>query len=348
MKATRIHGFRDIRLEDLPDPKIIKSTDAVVRVVASCICGSDLWQYRREGERPDGPWQIGHEFLGVVEQIGSGVTTVREGDLVIAPFVWSDNTCVMCQEGLHTSCLHGGGWGSPGVDGGQGEKVRVPQADGTLVVAPVGEDSELIPALLALSDVMGTGHHAARAASVGPGSHVAVVGDGAVGLCAVLAAKRLGAERITIFSRHEDRTAVARQFGATDAIAERGKDALARAKEETGGLGFHHVIEAVGSKQSWETSLGIARPGGTVGFVGVPVGASEGIPPWDMFGKNLTVRGGVAPVRAYIPELLVEVLDGTLDPSPVFDVELPLAQVAEGYAAMDERRAIKVLLRPGT
>lgn len=347
MRATVIHGYRDVRLEELPDSRIVEPTDAVVRVVASCICGSDLWQYRREEERPDGPWQIGHEFLGIVEQVGSAVATVREGDVVIAPFVWSDNTCELCLDGLHTSCLHGGGWGSPGVDGGQGEKVRVPQADGTLVAAPVGEDSELIPALLALSDVMGTGHHAARAAGVGPGSHVAVVGDGAVGLCAVLAATRLGAERITIFSRHEDRTAVARRFGATDVIPERGEDALARAEEGTGGLGFHHVIEAVGSTQSWETSLGIARPGGTVGFVGVPIGAGGGIPPWPLFDKNLTVRGGVAPVRAYLPELLAEVLDGHLDPSPVFDLELPLSHVAEGYAAMDERRAIKVLLRPG-
>lgn len=344
MKATRIHGPRDIRLDDLPDPCIIDPTDAVVRVVASCICGSDLWQYRKED--PITPWQIGHEFVGVVEQAGPAVTHLKEGDFVIAPFVWSDNTCEMCQEGLHTSCLHGGGWGANGVDGGQGEKVRVPQADGTLVKAPVTEDSALVPALLALSDVMGTGHHAARAAGVTAGSRVAVIGDGAVGLCAVLAAKRLGAERITIFSRHADRTAIARQFGATDVIPERGKDAVVRAKDETGGLGFHHVIEAVGTTQSWKTSLGIARPGGTVGFVGVPAGVGAGIPPWDLFSKNLTVRGGVAPVRAYIPELLPEVLDGSLDPSPVFDTELPLSQVAEGYALMDERRAIKVLLRP--
>ena len=345
MKATRIHGHRDIRLDELPDPRIVEPTDAVVRVVASCICGSDLWQYRKEG--PVTPWQIGHEFVGVVEQVGSAVRTVKEGDFVIAPFVWSDNTCEVCQEGLQTSCLHGGGWGSDGVDGGQGEKVRVPLADGTLVPAPVGEDSPLVPALLTLSDVMGTGYHAARAAGVGPGSHVAVVGDGAVGLCAVLAAKRLGAERVTIFSRHADRTAVARRFGATDVVAERGKDGVAHAKELTGGLGFRHVVEAVGSNESWAMSLGMARPGGTVGFVGVPIGATEGISPWPLFDKNVTIRGGVAPTRSYIPEFLPEVLDGTLDPSPVFDLELPLSQVAEGYRAMDERRAIKVLLRPG-
>jgi len=347
MLATRIHGFHDVRLEELPDPRIVEPTDAVVRVVASCICGSDLWQYRQEGERPDGPVQIGHEFLGVVEQTGSAVVNVREGDFVVSPCTWCDNTCEVCLDGLQPACLHGGPWGAPGVDGGQGEKVRVPQADGTLVVAPVAEDSELVPALLTLTDVMGTGHHGALTAGAAPGAHVAVVGDGAVGLCAVLAAKRLGAEQVTIFSRHADRAEIARRFGATDVIVERGDEAVTRALDATGGLGFRHVVEAVGSQEAWQTSLGVARPGGTVGFVGVPIGTTEGIPPWPVFEKNVAIRGGVAPLRTYLPQFLPEVLSGTLDPSAVFDMELPLSRVAEGYTAMDERRAIKVLLRPG-
>ena len=317
-----------------------------MRVLVSCICGSDLWPYRRPGTRDGGPGRIGHEFVGVVEEVGSAVSTVRPGDVVIAPFVFSDGTCPMCREGIQTSCLHGGFWGNDHVDGGQGEIVRVPFADGTLVAAPVGTDDERLPALLALSDVMGTGHHAAVSAGVSAGSTVAVVGDGAVGLCGVLAARRLGAERIILLGRHEARTAVGRTFGATDIVSERGEEAVARVRDLTDGLGVAHVMEAVGMQSSWDTAVAIARPGGTVGYVGVPAGLTEGLALGSLFSRNVGLRGGVAPVRSYLPELLVDVLDDTLDPSPVFDLELPLEQAPEGYAAMDERRAIKVLLRP--
>jgi len=346
MKATVIHGGFDVRVEDVPDPVLLEPTDAVVRVLLSCICGSDLWPYRRTGPRPGGPGRIGHEFLGVVEAVGSEVLTVRPGDVVVAPFVWSDGTCPNCRAGIHTSCLNGGDWGADRVDGGQGEAVRVPLADGTLVVAPVAPDDERLPALLTLSDVMGTGHHAARAAGVGPGSQVVVVGDGAVGLCGVLAARRLGAERIILISRHESRAAVGRSFGATDVLAERGDDAVARVREMTEGLGVPHVLECVGTQDSWDTAVAVARPGGTVGYVGVPAGLDGGLPHWDMFGRNIAVRGGVAPVRAYLPELMAEILTGAIDPSPVFDLSLPLDRAPEGYAAMDRRAAIKVLLRP--
>jgi threonine dehydrogenase-like Zn-dependent dehydrogenase len=346
MKAAVIHGGYDVRVEDVPDPQVLEPTDALVRVLLSCICGSDLWPYRRPGPRDGGPVRIGHEFLGVVEEVGAEVGTVRPGDVVIAPFMWSDGTCAHCRAGLQTSCLHGGGWGADRVDGGQGEAVRVPQADGTLVAAPVGEDDERLPALLTLSDVMGTGHHAALAAGVGPGSHVAVIGDGAVGLCGVLAAARLGAERIVLLGRHEDRVAIGRRFGATDVVPERGEDAVARVLGMTDGLGVPHVLECVGMQSAWDTAVGIVRPGGTIGYVGVPNGMESGLPVRQMFMGNVAVRGGIAPVRAYLPELLADVLDGTIDPAPVFDLELPLDRTPEGYAAMDERRAIKTLLRP--
>ncbi|WP_024286034.1 zinc-dependent alcohol dehydrogenase family protein [Cellulomonas sp. KRMCY2] len=347
MKAAIIHGGFDVRVEEVPDPVLLEPTDAVVRVLMSCICGSDLWPYRSTGPRRNGPARIGHEFLGVVQEVGADVATMRPGDVVIAPFMWSDGTCPHCLAGIQTSCLHGGGWGEDRVDGGQGEAVRVPQADGTLVVAPVAPDDERLPALLTLSDVMGTGHHAALAAGVGPGSTVAVVGDGAVGLCGVLAARRLGAERIILLGRHDSRVAVARGFGATDVVPERGDDAVARVMELTEGLGVPHVLECVGMQSSWDTAVAIARPGGTVGYVGVPNGMESGLPLRTMFGNNIAVRGGVAPVRSYLPALMADVLDGTIDPSPVFDLELPLDQVPDGYAAMHERRAIKVLLRPG-
>ena len=346
MKAAIIHGGFDVRIEEVPDPVVLEPTDAVVRVLVSCICGSDLWPYRNTADRPHGPGRIGHEFVGLVTDVGAEVRTLRPGDVVIAPFMWSDGTCPHCLAGVHTSCLHGGGWGAALVDGGQGEAVRVPQADGTLVVAPVAEDDALLPALLTLSDVMGTGHHAALAAGVRPGAHVAVVGDGAVGLCGVLAARRLGAERITLLGRHPDRIAVGLAFGATDVVSERGDEAVARVLDMTDGLGVSHVLECVGMQASWDTAIGIARPGGTVGYVGVPAGVTEGLPLRTMFGRNISVHGGVAPVRAYLPELLSDVLSGDLDPSAVFDLELPLEQAPEGYAAMDERRAIKVLLRP--
>ncbi|QHT57829.1 zinc-dependent alcohol dehydrogenase family protein [Cellulomonas sp. H30R-01] len=357
MRATVIHGERDVRVEDVPDPVLREDgsgRDAVVRVVAACVCGSDLWTYR--GVQPvRSPKRIGHEFIGVVEQIGDAVEHVAVGDTVIAPFYVCDGTCVNCRNGVSTSCLHGGWWGSDDreggfADGGQGERVRVPLADGTLVVVPdVDLESEsgraLVPHLLTLSDVMGTGHHAAVSGGVRAGSTVAVVGDGAVGLCAVAAARRLGASRVVAMSRHPQRQELARRLGATDVVPERGDDGVARLKELFDGVGPDVVLECVGTAESMDQALRSARPGGQVGFVGVPAGGPE-LPVRTMFDTNVGVRGGVAPVRGYIEELLPEVLDGRLQPGVVFDLELPLEEVAEAYAAMDERRATKVLLRP--
>jgi threonine dehydrogenase-like Zn-dependent dehydrogenase len=343
MRATVIHGPHDIRIEEVPDAAIQKPTDAVVRTVLACICGSDLWAYRGVAAREPGQ-RIGHEFLGVVEAVGSEVRGFKPGDLVVAPFVWSDGVCEFCVEGLQTSCPHGGFWGSPGSDGGQGEAVRVPFADGTLVQLPqeAAGDQHLLTALLALSDVMATGHHAAVAAGVGPGSTVAVVGDGAVGLCGVLAARRLGADRIIAMGRHEARTAIARTFGATDIVAERGEAAVAAVQELTGGVGAQAVLEAVGTEESMRTAISITRDGGAVGYVGVPHGGSAGVDIGQMFDRNVALRGGVAPARAYIPELLADVLNGTIDPSPVFDATVGLDGVPIGYKAMDERTALKV------
>ena len=349
MRAAVIHGERDVRLAEVPDPVLSTGGDAIVRVVAACVCGSDLWPYR--GVTPvNEPRRIGHEFVGVVEQVGDDVQRIRVGDFVIAPFYDCDMTCENCRNGFSTSCLNGGWWGSDDrmggfADGGQGERVRVPHADGSLVATPEMPAPELIPGLLTLSDVAGTGHHAAVAAGVGPGRSVVVVGDGAVGLCAILAAKRLGAERIVAMSRHAERQAIASRFGATDIVAERGEEGIARVKELLSGIGADCVLECVGTKESMDQALRTARPGGMVGFVGVPNGGPE-LPLGFMFSGNVGVNGGVAPVRNYVEELLPEVLDGRLDPSPVFDLELPLDQVADAYAAMDERRAIKVLLRP--
>ncbi|MGW2277119.1 zinc-dependent alcohol dehydrogenase family protein [Streptomyces sp. NPDC001770] len=347
MRATVIHAPHDIRVEEVPDPVVQQPTDVVVRVLRACICGSDLWAYRGESARKPGQ-RIGHEFLGIVEQAGSDVTGFAAGDLVVAPFVWSDGTCAYCADGLHTSCPQGGFWGSEGSDGGQGEAVRVPFADGTLVKLPAeaASDDRLLTALLALSDVLGTGHHAAVGAGVKPGSTVAVVGDGAVGLCGVMAAKRLGADRIIALGRHTARTDIARAFGATDVVAARGEEAVAAVRELTGGAGAHSVIEAVGTEQSMRTAFGIARDGGAVGYVGVPHGSGTGLDLGDMFNRNVALRGGVAPVRAYIPELLPDVLDGTIDPSPVFDLAVGLDEVPAGYKAMDERTALKVLVKP--
>ncbi|MEU5942846.1 zinc-dependent alcohol dehydrogenase family protein [Micromonospora sp. NPDC047548] len=343
MRATVIHGPNDIRVEEVPDAAVRHRTDAVVRVVTACICGSDLWAYRGVASRQPGQ-RIGHEFLGVVESTGAEVTSVRAGDLVVAPFVWSDGVCDFCREGLHTSCPHGGFWGEPGSDGGQGEAVRVPYADGTLVKLPAeaAGDERLLTALLALSDVLSTGHHAALAARVRPGATVAVVGDGAVGLCGVLAARRLGAEQIIALGRHTARTDIARAFGATDVVAERGDAAVAAVRELTKGQGAHAVLEAVGTEESLRTAISIARDGGAVGYVGVPHGGSAGVDIGQMFGRNVALGGGVAPARAYIPELLADVLDGSLDPSPVFDRTVTLDGVPDGYRAMDERTALKV------
>ena len=349
MKATLIHGTRDIRLEDVPDPTVQLPTDALVRVVAACVCGSDLWPYR--GVRPTtSPQRIGHELIGVVEEVGSDVRTVKAGDFVISPFALSDGTCAHCRNGVHTSCERGAWFGSEDadgilVDGGQGEYVRVAQADGSLVATPGMPDDALIPSLLTLSDVMGTGHHAAVSAGVGKGSTVVVVGDGAVGLCAVLAAKRLGAERIIAMSRHADRQALAREFGATDVVAERGDEGVAQVTELLGGIGADSALECVGTKESMAQALASTRPGGRVGYVGVPAGGPE-LPIGQLFSSNVSVGGGVAPVRAYIPELLDDVLSGAIDPGRVFDATYPLDRVADAYRAMDERTAIKSLLRP--
>jgi threonine dehydrogenase-like Zn-dependent dehydrogenase len=344
MRATVMYGAGDVRVEEVPDATIMEPTDALLRVTRACICGSDLWPYKNMEPDPAGA-RMGHEFIGVVEDVGADVATLKKGDVVVAPFVWSDGTCDFCAEGLHTSCLHGGFWGAGDVDGGQGEAVRVPQADGTLVPLPVSEDDALMPSLLTLSDVFATGHHAAVCARVEPGKTVAVVGDGAVGLCGVMSAKRLGAERIILLGRHEDRTAIGRDFGATDVVAERGKAAVERVRELTNGMGAHSVLECVGLEESFKTALKITRPGGAVGRVGVPQFESmPGARP--TFLHNVTVSGGIAPARAYIEELLPDVLDGTLEPGRVFDRAIGLDEVPDGYRAMDDREAIKVLVKP--
>lgn len=344
MRATLIYGAGDVRVEEVPDPRIQEPTDAVVRVLRSCVCGSDLWPYASKEPSERGA-RIGHEFLGVVEETGSEVSGLRAGDVVVAPFVWSDNTCDFCREGLQTSCRHGGMWGGDALDGGQGEAVRVPQAAGTLVKLPVGEDSELLPSLLTLSDVFPTGHHCAVTAGVGPGTTVTVIGDGAVGLSAVLSAKRLGAERIILMGRHKERTDLGRDFGATEVVAERGEEGVAKVHELTGGDGTHAVLECVGLSQAMETALEIVRDGGTVSRVGapqygqVPMGGST-------FMRNITLTGGVAPARAYIEELLPDVLEGRVEPGRVFDRTVGLDEVPDGYRAMADREALKVLIVP--
>jgi threonine dehydrogenase-like Zn-dependent dehydrogenase len=335
-------GAGDVRIETVPDARISEPTDALVRVSRACICGSDLWPYNQL-EHSEAGQRMGHEFIGIVEDVGSEVRTLKAGDIVVAPFAWSDGTCVFCQEGLHTSCLHGGWWARDGIDGGQGEAVRVPQADGTLVALPVGADDALMPSLLTLSDVLGTGHHAALAARVEPGKTAAVVGDGAVGLCGVIAAKRLGAEQIIILGRHPDRIALAQDFGATDIVSERGDEAVERVRELTGGFGAHSVLECVGHGEALVTALGIARPGGAVGRVGLP--QHEAIPTtMQTFFDNVTIAGGPAPARAYIEELLPDVLEGRIEPGRVFDRVTDLDGVPDGYRAMNEREAIKVMV----
>jgi threonine dehydrogenase-like Zn-dependent dehydrogenase len=345
MRAAVFNGPRSISVAERPDPVIAEPTDAVVRVVLACVCGSDLWYYR--GESPFAPGPIGHEFVGVVEDVGAEVHDIAKGDLVIAPFAYSDGTCPHCRAGVTTSCVAGGFWASNGMDGGQGEAVRVPFADSTLVQVPgSGHPDEAMRSLLTLSDVMATGHHAAVSAGVKPGSVVAVVGDGAVGLSAVIAASRLGAERIIILSRNPARQELARAFGATDILAERGDDAIEAVKEMTDGVGVDAALECVGTGQSMATAIGVARPGSTVGYVGVPHGVE--LPVQTMFFSNIGLRGGGAPVRSYIPELLPDVLEGRIDPGRVLDFETDLDGIAEAYAAMDERRAIKSLVTVGT
>ena len=338
MRATTIHAPRDIRVSEVPDPTIEAPTDAIVRVTAGCICGSDLWPYRGENDITPGT-TIGHECIGVVEEVGSEVSSFRPGDFVVVPFCHCDNTCAHCRAGAQSVCENLGITSS-----GQGEYARVAQADGSLVKTDGMPDADLVPSLLALTDVMPTGWHAAVSARVTPGSTVVVVGDGAVGLCGVLAAATMGAERVIAMSRHEPRQEIARAFGATHVVAERGKEGGAVVKEITGGVGADAVLECVGTDQAMKTAFAVARPGSMVGFVGVPHGVE--LPVRTMFSKNVGLAGGMAPVRRYLPELLDLVLDRKIDPGKVFDSRMPLDEVAEGYRAMDERRAIKVLIEP--
>jgi threonine dehydrogenase-like Zn-dependent dehydrogenase len=338
MRATVMYGAGDVRVEDVPDARLIESTDALVRVTRAAICGSDLWPYRSM-EPTDSGRRMGHEIIGVVDAVGSEVHTITAGSLVVSPFLWSDGTCVFCREGLQSACLHGGRYGFDDVDGGQGEAVRVPQADGTLVALPVGPDDALMPSLLALADVMGTGHHAAVAAQVAPSKTVAVVGDGAVGLCGVIAAKRLGADQIILLGNNSKRIALGQEFGATDIVRERGEQAVERVRELTNGLGAHSVLECVGLEQAVDTALAIARPGGAIGRVGVP--EHDTTPTGVAFWKNASMAGGPAPVRAYIEELLPDVLEGRIEPGRVFDRTGTLDQVPDGYRLMHERVVLK-------
>jgi threonine dehydrogenase-like Zn-dependent dehydrogenase len=345
MRATVMYKAGDVRIENIPDAGIRDATDALIRITRACVCGSDLWPYKLK--QPDGKGQgMGHEAIGVVEAIGKEVRSVKVGDVVVMPFAYSDGSCDFCHEGLQTACVHGGFFGVGGeIGGAQAEALRIPQADGTLFALPVGEDDALMPSLLTLSDVMGTGHHAAVVARVGNGKKAAVIGDGAVGLCGVIAAKRLGAEQIIIMGRHPDRIELAKRFGATDVVSERGDAAIERVRQLTGGFGVHAVLECVGTDQAMSTAMGIARPGGAVGRVGVP--HYDTIPQAQpMFYGNITVGGGPAPVRAYIEELLPDVLEGRIEPGRVFDRTIGLEGVPDGYRAMDERKALKVLIRP--
>jgi len=345
MRAAVYEGPRAIVVAERPDPVISEPTDALVRVVLGCVCGSDLWYYRGDSRHALGP--IGHEFIGVVEDIGSEVRGVSRGDLVIAPFTFCDGTCPHCLAGWPSNCAQGGSFGNHGVDGGQGEAVRVPFADATLVRVPgSGHAGETLRSLASLSDVMCTGHHAAVSAGVKPGDVVAVIGDGAVGLCAILASSRLGAERIIALSRNPARQAVAREFGATDILAERGEEANQAVMEMTDGVGVDAALECVGTGKSMATAFAIARPGSIVGAIGAPHDVE--VPIDTVIFRNVGLRGGVSPVRRYIPDLLDDVLEGRINPGRVFDYETDLDGVPEAYAAMDERRAIKALIRIGT
>src|SRR3954466_10178122 len=344
MRAPLMYAAGDVRVEDVQDPSIVEPTDAIIRITSACICGSDLWPYADLEPTTTGR-PMGHEAIGVVEDVGTDVRTIKRGDLVVMPFAFSDGTCAFCHEGLQTACVHGGFFDGLATGAAQAEAVRVPLADGTLFALPVGEDDALMPSLLTLSDVLGTGHHAAVVARVGPGSSVAVVGDGAVGLCGVIAAKRLGAEQIIIMGRHADRIALAREFGATDVVSERGPEATERVKELSGGFGVDAVLECVGLDQSIETAIEVARPGGAVGRVGVPQHESMPGAQTSFYG-NITIGGGPAPVRAYIDELLPDILEGRIEPGRVFDQTVGLDDVAAGYRAMNERESIKVMVTP--
>ncbi|MCU1403813.1 MAG: dehydrogenase [Glaciihabitans sp.] len=339
MRGVMMYGPGDVRVEERDAPEIVEATDAIVRLTATCICGSDLWPYRGAEPLAGTPQAMGHEYIGVVEEIGADVTTVKVGDFVVGSFVASDNTCEICLAGYQSRCIHNVMMGAIGT---QAELARIPLADGTLVATPGQPAADLIPSLMAASDVLGTGWYGAVAAEAGPGKTIAIVGDGAVGLCAVLAAKQLGAERIIIFSRHPERQALAKAFGATDVIEERGDEGAARVKEITGGYGAHGTVEAVGTQESMWQAINATRPGGYVGYVGVSHGVElDGL---NLFFTSVHLHGGPAPVRQYLPELINLIWDRSIDPGKVFDLTLSLAEAAEGYRAMDERRATKVLL----
>ncbi|MFL9684797.1 MULTISPECIES: zinc-dependent alcohol dehydrogenase family protein [Streptomyces] len=338
MRGAVIHAPGDVRFEELDDPKILKPTDAVIRTAVTCVCGSDLWPWRGLDETTD-PHPMGHEYVGFVEEVGSEVTGLRPGQFVVGSFATSDNTCANCANGFQSNCLH-----REFMSTCQAEYIRIPNAQGTLVALQETPDESFWPSLLALSDVMGTGWWAADAAEVRPGSTAVVVGDGAVGLSGVIAAKEMGSERIIAMSRHESRQKLALAFGATDIVTERGEEGVARIKEMTGGIGADSVLECVGTAQAMSQALHSTRPGGTVGFVGVPHDVT--VDGEELFYSHVGLRGGPAPVRRYLPDLIDRVLTGRIDPGKVFDLTLPLEQVAEGYRAMDERRAIKALLKP--
>ncbi|MEU4311483.1 zinc-dependent alcohol dehydrogenase family protein [Nocardia sp. NPDC024068] len=338
MRGVMLYAPGDVRVEDRDDPVLVEPTDAIIRIAATCICGSDLWPYRGV-EAVDGPAPMGHEYIGVVEEIGTDVRGIAVGDFVVGSFMASDNTCEICRAGYQSRCVHVVPMGTIGT---QAERARIPHADGTLVAVPATPAPEQYPSLLSASDVLGTGWFAAVAAAAGPGKTVVVVGDGAVGLLAVLAAKQLGADRIIAMSRHADRQALARRFGATDIVEERGRDGVARIKDLTDGLGAHSVIEAVGTQESMTQAIRSARPGGHVGYVGVAHDVElDGM---RLFFSSVHLHGGPAPVRRFLPDLIDLIVRGEIDPGDVFDLTLPLERAAEGYAAMDERRATKVLL----
>jgi len=340
MKGAVLYGPRDIRYEERAEPKILEPTDVILKLSATCVCGSDLWPYRGI-DAPNEPTPMGHEYCGVVEEVGSAVEAIKCGQFVVGSFFASDNTCAICHAGYQSRCTHAQ---YVGAGGAQAPYLRVPLADGTLVATRDQPSAREVPSLLAASDVLGTGWFGADAAAVAPGKTVAVVGDGAVGLCAVLAARQMGAERIIAMSRHPERQQLAREFGATDIVTARGDEGVARIKELTGGLGAHSVVEAVGSQESMMQAIRCTRPGGHVGFVGVSHGVE--LPGQELFFAEVHLHGGPAPVRRFLPHLLDLISSGKIDPGKVFDLTLPLAQVAEGYRAMDERRAIKTLLRP--
>ncbi|KND27143.1 IMP dehydrogenase [Streptomyces europaeiscabiei] len=345
MRATFMYGPGDVRVENVPDPQIVDPTDAIVRITLACVCGSDLHPYHSM-EKADEGVPMGHEFLGVVEETGSEVRGLKRGDFVVSPFAFADNTCPICRDGFHTACPHGGWYGAGGVGGAQAEAIRVPQADGTLVKIPTDVDTALLPSLLALSDVYLTGYHAAHMGRVEPGKTVTVIGDGSVGLSAVLASRRMGAEKIILMGRHTSRTDLGKEWGATDVVAERGEEGIAKVMDLTGGAGSHVVLEAVGLMPAYEQAYGVVRPGGIISRVCVPQYEEAPVGFGSLFGKNAQLAGGPAPVRAYLEPAIADVLAGRINPGRVFDAEVSLDQVADAYQAMDDRTNLKVVVRP--